>query len=124
MEKQRTRHSEEDIKEFESLLIKKRNQAYKELEILKSSIRYETTGTDNNHARLKTLEDGAGTLEREQLNQLAARTMRYIQQLDQALIRIKNNTYGYCIDTGNLISKKRLLAVPHTQHSIEAKLNR
>ncbi len=121
---QRPRYSREELKEFEVLLLDKRNKAYKELESLKSSIKQDSTGADNNHGSLKTLEDGADALEREQLNQLAARTMKYIKQIDNALIRIKNNTYGYCVDTGKLISKQRLKAVPHTQHSIEAKLNK
>ncbi len=120
---QRPRYSKEELKEFEDLLTEKRNKAYKELESLKESIRYSPGGSSNNSS-LRTLEDGADALEREHLNQLAARTMKYIQQLDNALIRIKNNTYGYCVDTGKLISKERLRAVPHTQHSIEAKLNK
>lgn len=124
MENQRPRYSKEELQEFEKLLLEKRSKAFNELESLKASIRHDTTGADNNHGSLKTLEDGADALEREQLNQLAARTMKYIKQLDNALIRIKNNTYGYCVDTGKLISKERLKSVPHTQHSIEAKLNK
>ena len=58
------------------------------------------------------------------MSQLAARQQKFITQLENALVRIKNGTYGVCIDTGKLISKERLKAVPHTMHSIEAKLNR
>jgi RNA polymerase-binding transcription factor DksA len=61
-------------------------------------------------------------LERESLNQLAARQQKFVINLENALIRIKNGTYGVCVDTGKLISKERLKAVPHTMHSIEAKL--
>jgi RNA polymerase-binding transcription factor DksA len=68
------------------------------------------------------LEDGADTLERESMNQLAARQQKFVINLENALIRIKNGTYGVCVDSGKLISKERLKAVPHTMHSIEAKM--
>ncbi|MEN7551343.1 TraR/DksA C4-type zinc finger protein [Rapidithrix thailandica] len=118
------RYSPEELLEFEKLINEKLNKAKADLEHLKESILRSQSGYDSNHNGLKTLEDGADALEREQLNQLAARTRKYITQLENALIRIKNGTYGICIDTGNLISKERLRAVPHTQHSIEAKKSR
>ena len=68
------------------------------------------------------MEDGAETAEKENLNQLAVRQMKFAKNLENALMRIKNGTYGVCIDSGKLISKERLRLVPHTQHSIEAKL--
>ena len=61
-------------------------------------------------------------MEKESLSQLAARQQKFINSLESALIRIKNGTYGICVDTGKLISKERLRDVPHTMHSIEAKL--
>ena len=84
--------------------------------------RINDNGTDNTVGNNKLLEDGADTLEKESLNQLAARQQKFIIQLENAKARIKNRTYGICIDTGKLISKERLRAVPHTRHSIEAKL--
>ena len=68
------------------------------------------------------LEDGADTAEKENLSQLAARQQKFINNLENALIRIKNGTYGICSVTGRLITKERLRAVPHTTLSIEAKL--
>ena len=68
------------------------------------------------------MEDGADTSEKESMSQLAARLQKFATQLENALIRIKNGTYGVCIDTGKLIPKERLRAVPHTQQTIEAKL--
>jgi RNA polymerase-binding transcription factor DksA len=56
------------------------------------------------------------------MNQLAARQQKFVINLENALIRIKNGTYGICVDTGKLISKERLRAVPHTMQSIEAKM--
>jgi RNA polymerase-binding transcription factor DksA len=68
------------------------------------------------------MEDGADSTEKESMSQLAARLQKFSLQLENALIRIKNGTYGVCIDTGKLIPKERLRAVPHTQQTIEAKL--
>ena len=80
--------------------------------------------TDGSYGGIKTIEDGAETSEREQMNHLAARQQKFINNLANALIRIKNGTYGICIDTGKLIKKERLMLVPHTMHSIEAKLKK
>lgn len=80
-------------------------------------------GTDNTAVGSKTLEDGADVREKEQLSQSAARLQKFATQLEAALIRIKNGTYGICKDTGKLIPKERLRAVPHTQQTIEAKLS-
>ena len=79
---------------------------------------------DNILNSLKTLEDGADTMEKESLSQLAGRQQKFISNLENALIRIKNGTYGICKDTGKLIDKNRLKAVPHATQTIEAKLNR
>ncbi|MCS7018496.1 MAG: TraR/DksA C4-type zinc finger protein [Cytophagales bacterium] len=121
---EKLRYSESELKEFEELILSKLQKAREELQHLKESITRKNTGGDDNISGLKSLEDGADALEKEQLNQLAARTQKYIIQLENALIRIKNGTYGICIDTGKLIPKERLRAVPHTQQTIEAKLNK
>lgn len=121
----RTKYSEEELKEFETLILEKLERAKKELVYIKESLsRKNDESSDNSNSNLKLLEDGADTLEKENFSQLAARQMKFIQQLEFAVIRIKNGTYGVCIESGKLIPKERLRAVPHTQHSIEAKLNR
>ena len=121
---EKTRYSEDELQEFEALINQKLEKARDELNILKSSLTRNTDeGTDSNYSSVKTLEDGADTAEKEQLSTLAGRQQKFINNLEKALIRIKNGTYGICVDTGKLISKERLRAVPHTMHSIEAKLN-
>lgn len=124
MEKaEKTRYSDEELKEFEQLIIEKLDKAHSELKYIKESItKTGDTGTDSTFGNVKTLEDGADTAEKESLNQLAARQQKFIKNLDNALIRIKNGTYGICSESGNLISKERLRAVPHTTMSIASKL--
>ena len=123
--KEKTKYTLKELKEFEKLILEKRDDAQGELDFIKESlVRKNLSGTDSTQGALKTLEDGADTMEKESLSQLAGRQQTFINNLEKALIRIKNGTYGICKDTGKLIDKKRLKAVPHATQSIEAKLNR
>lgn len=123
--KVKTKYTAAELKVFEKLINKKKETAQKELDFIKESLlRKHLSGTDSTQGALKTLEDGADTMEKESLSQLAGRQQKFINNLENALIRIKNGTYGICKDTGKLIDKKRLKAVPHATQSIEAKLNR
>ena len=123
--KQKTKYTAKELVEFEKLILEKRDNAQKELDFIKESLlRSNLSGTDSTQGALKTLEDGADTMEKESLSQLAGRQQKFISNLENALIRIKNGTYGICKDSGKLIDKKRLMAVPHATQSIEAKLKR
>jgi DnaK suppressor protein len=122
---EKNKYTAEELEEFETLINEKLDRATSELNTLRASLtRSDGEGTGETFSSVKTLEDGAETAEKEQLSQLAARQQKFINNLEKALIRIKNGTYGICVDTGKLISKERLRAVPHTMHSIEAKLNK
>ena len=121
----KTKYTKQELKEFEKIILKKIDNSTKELEYIKESLlRKNVSGTDSTQGALKTLEDGADTLEKESLSQLAGRQQKFINNLKNALIRINNGTYGICKDTGKLINKARLKAVPHATLSIEAKLKR
>lgn len=121
---EKSRYTDEELKEFEELITEKLEKARGELKILKESLnKSNDEGTDATSGNTKVLEDGADTAEKENLSQLAARQQKFIINLENALIRIKNGTYGICSVTGKLISKERLRAVPHTTQSIEAKLS-
>jgi RNA polymerase-binding transcription factor DksA len=122
-QEEKTAYSQDELREFEEIILQKLSVAKEELHSLKESLsKKNDSGTDYTASTSKLLEDGADTLERESLSQLAARQQKFVANLENALIRIKNGTYGICVDTGKLISKERLKAVPHTMHSIEAKL--
>ena len=119
----KTKYSQDELTEFEAIIIQKLDRAKKEYGTLVSAIsRRDDTGTDMTTGALRSLEDGTETEEKERLNQLASRQEKFIRNLEDALVRIKNGTYGVCIDTGKLIAKERLKSVPHTLHSIESKL--
>jgi RNA polymerase-binding transcription factor DksA len=120
----KTRYGDEELKEFETLILGKLEKSREEFRILKETLnRNNDAGTDSTSGgNTKVLEDGAETAEKENLSQLASRQLKYITNLENALVRIKNRTYGICTVTGKLISKERLIAVPHTTQSIEAKM--
>ncbi len=125
MAEEKLAYSSSELKEFEDLILQKLSKAKQELSFIKETLsRNSESGTEDSYNASKLLEDGADTMEKESLSQLAARQQKFINNLENALVRIKNGTYGICVDTGKLIPKERLRAVPHTMHSIEAKLNK
>lgn len=121
---QRTRYSDADLQEFKDLILGKLKLAKDEFHKMQKSLQNPNeNGDENTSNQYMTLEDGASTFEKENLNQLAARQKKFIDNLEAALIRIENKTYGVCRVTGKLIQKERLMAVPHATLSMEAKLN-
>ncbi|TJZ61228.1 MULTISPECIES: TraR/DksA family transcriptional regulator [Sphingobacterium] len=119
---EKTRYSDSELQEFKSIILEKLRIAKEELLALTRTLsNSNANGTDDTAGTYKTLEDGSATLEKEQVNQLAARQKKFIDNLEAALVRIENKTYGICRETGKLIQKERLKAVPHTTLSIEAK---
>jgi DnaK suppressor protein len=123
MSTEKTRYSTEELKEFEELLLNKLESAKVEYQQYLDELTGRKTEVGNTTSGgYYSMENGQESEEKESLNRLAARQSKYIKNLEFALIRIKNGTYGVCSDTGKLISKDRLRAVPHTTQSIEAKL--
>lgn len=117
-----TRYSDKDLKEFEALILSKLAQAKSDLDELRQSLSHEgDNSTDDTSPTFKMMEDGSDTMSREEVAQLAARQEKFIVSLENALLRIKNKTYGICRVTGKLIPKERLRLVPHATLSIEAK---
>jgi DnaK suppressor protein len=120
---EKTRYSDAELQEFKEIILDKMRTAREELGALTQSLSNpNANGTDDTAGTYKTLEDGSATLEKEQINQLAARQKKFIENLEAALVRIENKTYGICRETGKLIQKERLRAVPHTTLSMEAKM--
>ena len=118
----KTRYSDEELQEFKELILEILDKAQKEYESLRAAL----IGADGNDTAdtsptFKVLEEGANTLGKEEAGRLAERQRKFIQHLQAALVRIENGTYGICRQTGRLIPKERLRAVPHTTLCIDAK---
>ena len=118
---EKTRYSDAELEEFRQIINEKLEKAYRDYDLLKASI-MNTDGNDvtDTSPTFKVLEEGASTLSKEEAGQLAQRQM-FIQHLQAALVRIENKTYGICRETGKLIPKERLRAVPHATLGIDAK---
>ncbi|MBT03287.1 MAG: molecular chaperone DnaK [Crocinitomicaceae bacterium] len=122
MNKEKNRYSDSELEEFRAIIEKKLEEAKEDLVILKGSLSHKDDhGTDDTGRSFNMMEDGAETLMREENAQLAARSEKFIKNLENALIRINNKTYGVCRKSGKLISKDRLKLVPHATLSIAAK---
>lgn len=115
---QKSRYSDEELEEFKVLIEEKLEKAKKELQFYRQQL---AEMADNPDSKVRGLDDGIGTAESERLSNLAGRQKKYIRHLENALIRIQNKVYGICRQSGKLISKDRLRAVPHATLSIEAK---
>ncbi len=122
---EKTRYSDEELEEFRVLIQEKLDKAMHEYAEYSSYVN-NSDGNDvtDTSPTFKTLEEGATTLSKEESGRLAQRQMEFIQHLQAALVRIQNKTYGICRETGKLIPKERLRAVPHATLSIEAKQKR
>lgn len=117
-----TRYSDKELAEFKEIIEKKIEQAESDLKSIRESfINNLDNGTDDTSPTFKAFEEGSETMSKEQNAQLAARQEKFLRDLNNALIRIENKTYGICRVTGKLIAKERLKLVPHATLSIEAK---
>jgi DnaK suppressor protein len=122
MANEKTRYSDAELVEFKELIQNKLKEAQVDYQLLIGSLSHnDDHGTDDTGRTFNMMEDGSETLSREEIAQLAARQEKFIQNLQAALVRIENKTYGLCRVTGKLIPKERLRLVPHATMSIDAK---
>ena len=117
-----TRYTDSDLKEFQGLIDEKLKTARENYDELQRALSHQDDNTtDDTSPTFKMMEDGSETMSREETAQLASRQEKFIRNLENASLRIKNKTYGICSVTGKLIPKERLRLVPHATMSIEAK---
>lgn len=117
----RTPFSDEELEEFRELILKKRAEALEEVENLRTQLEDSREHEGDSAYSFHMADAGTDAMEREKLYLMVARQQKFVGYLDRALERIDNKTYGVCKATGQPIQKERLLAVPHTELSIEAK---
>ena len=122
---EKVRYSDAELQEFKELILQKLETARRDYEELRAAITHSSSnGVEDTSPTFKVLEEGASSLSKEESGQLAQRQYKFIQNLEAALIRIENKTYGVCRETGKLIPKERLMLVPHATLSVEAKNKR
>ena len=118
---EKTRYSDAELEEFRAIILEKLELAKRDYDNLKDSLMNKDNDDQDTAPTYKVLEEGANTLAKEETMRLAQRQMKFINDLQAALVRIENKTYGICRVTGKLIPAERLRAVPHATMSIEAK---
>ncbi|MFO7613878.1 MAG: TraR/DksA family transcriptional regulator [Bacteroidales bacterium] len=121
---EKLRYSDEELEEFKAIILAKLDKSKEDLKMLMETFHLDGEhGTDDTSPTFKILEEGYQVMSKEENSRLAARQQKFINNLENALLRIENKTYGICRATGKLISKDRLKSVPHATLSIEAKRN-
>ncbi len=119
-EGKKTRYSDEELEEFRQIILQKLERTEKDLKTLRDLL----DSNDITQTKILSFEDSAYAYQHDNTIRMIARLEKFKNDLKRALIRIDNKTYGICRETGKLISKDRLRAVPHATLSIEAKKNR
>ncbi|MBO4581478.1 MAG: TraR/DksA family transcriptional regulator [Bacteroidales bacterium] len=119
------RYSDEELQEFKQLILSKLEKAREDMKVYTDAV----SGEDGNDVSdtspsFKVMEEGQAAASKEENSRLAGRLEKYIENLEAALVRIENKTYGVCRETGELIDKERLKSVPHATLSYEAKIGR
>ena len=120
---EKLRYSDEELQEFKEIILAKLDKARDDYSQLMASITHSSSNDiEDTSPTFKVMEEGASSLSKEEIGQLAQRQQKFIRNLEAALVRIENKTYGICRKTGKLIPKERLKLVPHATLSVEAKL--
>ncbi|MCX8011436.1 MAG: TraR/DksA C4-type zinc finger protein [Ignavibacteria bacterium] len=117
-------YPKEDLEYFRKIILEKRQEIIQQLESLRERMLDSSTGqyvNENSPYSLHMAEQGTDAMEKEKNYLWAQRETKFLGYLEDALKRIDDGTYGYCIDCGAVISKGRLEAVPHSQHCITCK---
>ncbi len=118
----RVRYSDEELQEFKEIILDKLAKAKENLAMLTEAFANDANDISDTAPTFKILEEGGNVSSKEDNANMAARQQKFIKDLESALIRIENKTYGICRVTGKLIPKERLRLVPHATLSVEAKL--
>ena len=118
----KVRYSDEELQEFKAIILEMLEKAKNEYRTLRDVVTHGSSNDiEDTSPTFKVMEEGAMTLSKEEAGALAQRQYKFIQNLEAALIRIENKTYGVCRMTGKLIPKERLRLVPHATLTVEAK---
>lgn len=122
MAEEKLRYTDEELQEFKAIILDMLEKARSEYKTLSSIVNHSSSNDiEDTSPTFKSLEEGALSLAKEEAGLLAQRQFKFIQNLEGALVRIENKTYGVCRMTGKLIPKERLKLVPHATLTVEAK---
>ena len=116
-----TRYSDEELNEFKIIIEEKLVHAKENLTMLLEAFSNDANDLGDTSPTFKVLEEGSSVQSKEDNANMALRQQKFIKDLEAALVRVENKTYGICRVTGELIPKERLRLVPHATLTVEAK---
>ena len=109
---------------FKNLLMEKRVEVLDRIERLREvamESNYRESNGDHSGYGLHMADQGTDAMEREKAFLFLSREEKYLQQIQQALLRIDLNEYGICRVCGEEIEAKRLEIVPTTRICVPCK---
>jgi DnaK suppressor protein len=117
-------YSKSELEHFKKIILEKKKEILAELETLRDSMMDATTGEYAAESSMYSthMEQGTDAMEREKTFLFASREGKFLNHLEDAIIRIDKGDYGSCTSCGKLIEKERLEAVPHAQQCLQCKL--
>ena len=119
---EKTQLTDQELEDFKVLLLEKKGEAQETYTFYRDQLTHKDDNSSDDTAKsFKPQEQGTASMGREKMERFATRAERFMRDIDLALMRIDNKTYGICRETGKMISTARLKAVPHATLSIEAK---
>lgn len=119
MVQERIRYSDADLADFKKRIERKLEYARDDYEFVTQQI---ADQTENMESDGDWMDSSSSNNDLELLYIMANRQKKHIEDLEKALIRVANKSYGICQASGELIDKRRLLAVPTTSKTLAAKL--
>lgn len=115
----KTALSARELKDYRTLLLKKRHEILGDMKSM-SSEALKADESNLSHMPLHMADVGSDQYEQELTLGLVESERKLLQEINEALERIENRSYGVCQATGKAISKERLQAKPWAKYTIEA----
>ena len=117
--------TKKELEHFKKIILEKKKEVIKNLEYLRSTVLDSTTREatgDHSAYSYHMADQGTDNMEREKAFLFAARDEKYLKQLEMALERIENGSYGVCRVCQKEIDHKRLEAVATTTICFDCKV--
>ncbi len=117
----KTHLSDEELHEFRQLLLARRHELAGDVTNLSRGAKNTKaeTGSDHSAMPIHMADLGTDNWEHEFTLGLIANEQNRIREIDDALVRIDDKTYGICLGTRKRISRARLRAKPWAKYCID-----
>lgn len=111
------------LKKFKEVLLDERNRIVEDFDYQKSELNKTITDGSGelSSATYHMADVGTDMAEREKTSLFAHRQAKYLSDVDEALARVNDGTYGVCVICGELIEEGRLVAAPIAKHHVSCK---